>query len=106
MWVPEKTFIAIRYGSGLQIALQRAQVASDLRTTQIIQKKILDLSAIVSTKPKTRTSARFQLMYNLDVKTWNESYSFTRLSRSVSRQIASADTFWGFCSAPLQTLDM
>jgi hypothetical protein len=106
MWVPEKTFITIRYGSGLQIALQRAQVVSGLQTTQVIQKKILGFSVIISTKPKTRTSARFQLMYNLDVKTGNESHSLTRSSRSVSRQIASADTFWGFSSAPLQIFDM
>jgi hypothetical protein len=32
-----------RYGSGLQIALQRAQVVSDLQTAQVMQKKILVL---------------------------------------------------------------
>jgi hypothetical protein len=84
--------MAIGYGSGLQIALQRAQSVSDRRTAQIIQKQILNFSAIISTNPKTRTSARFPLTYNLAVKTGNESHSLTRSSRSVSRQAASAHT--------------
>jgi hypothetical protein len=45
---------------------------------------------IISIKPKNRTSARSQLIYDLAVKTGNESQSLTHSCRFVSWEIANA----------------